>query len=528
MKNSVQKFIYIDCFKAIIPSVLIYSVVDIFSGILTVYTSTILGNFADSIFVFDFSYGISNFLKLIICLASSILFIPLISMLSEVFMFSNSLKHDRLVYRRFLDKTYISALQLDEGEIQCRLEQDTVDFRAYWGNICMKIIALPLVALYLLHNALSISIIFTFIIVTVSLIKLFVPIIIKNIQAKYDDEKRKYASSVRTIETEITRKPHIIKLYGLSEQLIKKIDDLYKIHYQNTIKKSVTYNSISSNILSFLNTFCTIIILFLGAVLVSYGDISTGEIVTMTGFFSVVNSMIGDISYIIKKIPILKKLTKRIILLYDDCEKPDGKSIDSFSNIIASNLSYKYGEKTVFSSLSFIINKGDKIAIIGANGSGKTTLLKLLSGLINEYEGQLKINGIEFKEVSLESLRSLLSYVEQDSYIFNGNIEENILVNNYNSCKEFDEIITEFHIDYLQRKEISENGKELSGGEKKKISIARAILRNRDIIIMDEPTCNLDTETIHWLEKMIQNSNKTIIYVTHDSIISGTNTVITL
>lgn len=340
--SNLDKLIHKDCKKAMTPALMIYSINSILSGGLTVYTASILGQFADAVFNLDFSYGISSFLKLAISIGVTVFVLPIINMIGELSMFRNALRHDRLVYGRFLDKTYESIITIDEGEVQYRLEQDAIDFRFYWVDLRVKFLCIPTTLIYLLYNALQISYLFTVIVFAISLIKLTVPMVVKKIQAKYDRQAREYKTSVRAFETEITKKPYIVKIYGLSNSLSEILDNLYKKYYKTVFCKNIKYNTIADSILSFLDTFCILAILFIGATMVSNESITTGAVAAMVGYFSVFNNVFSNMDYIIRKIPILNNLSNRMIVLYDDAEKQSGIEIQKMSTIKAENLSFSY------------------------------------------------------------------------------------------------------------------------------------------------------------------------------------------
>ena len=164
--------------------------------------------------------------------------------------------------------------------------------------------------------------------------------------------------------------------------------------------------------------------------MVSNESITTGTVAAMVGYFSVFNNVFSNMDYIIRKIPILSNLSNRMVVLYDDAEKQSGIEIQKMSTIKADNLSFSYDNKNVITHLNFSINNGEKTVIIGKNGSGKSTLIKLLCGLLKGYRGSLKINGYEFSELSIEKWREQIAYVEQDPYLFEGSVKENILLGN--------------------------------------------------------------------------------------------------
>lgn len=261
--------------------------------------------------------------------------------------------------------------------------------------------------------------------------------------------------------------------------------------------KRIRCKAITDNISSFLKSSSVVIIMLIGAVMVANGSISAGSVAAMMGYFSVFDSIIKDISFIIRKIPIIKNVSERMIVLYSDIEDLTGKEIYESSNIEADNLSYAYTDKPVFSNINFNIPAGSKTAICGENGSGKSTLINIISGLIKGYSGSLKINGVELKEAAIGTWRNMFAYAMQDLYLFEGTVKENIHLGRLTASEE--EVKAVMHyvgIDHLASRTVSMDMNDLSGGEKQKISVARALLKNTPILILDEPSNNLDSDSM--------------------------------
>ena len=157
------------------------------------------------------------------------------------------------------------------------------------------------------------------------------------------------------------------------------------------------------------------------------------------------------------------------------------------------------------------------MAIVGENGSGKTTLVKILSGLIMKKGGSLRVNDVDVEHLSIESRRSHIAYAEQNPYLFKGTVRENIRLGNLSATDiEIDALANRLGIFSLCERDVI-GGEELSGGEKQKISIARALLKDTEVILLDEPSNHLDEETKNWLMQFIKNSTKTIVYISHDN-----------
>lgn len=501
------------------PAVIFYTLKDAGTALMTVFTASVLGEFADNIFQLNVSYGMANFWKLLLCIGITVFVLPLFSTMGEVLMFSNALKHDRFVLGRFFDKSFESAMQISEGETESRLVDDPIYFRGNWVILTMKLVVTPVTILYLLYHTRKISVWYTLIVFGISLIKLTVPAAVAKLQAIYDKQTREYNTQVRAYETELTTKPHIVKLYAITKPFTEKLDILYRNYFQEVLQKSIRCTVIADNIAGFLDTFCYLLILLAGAVMIAEGAITAGAVAAMIGYFAVFNTIIQNIDYIIKNVPILQNLEQRMEVLYTGAEDLSGEEAGEVTTITADNLSFSYdNEKTVFKNKKFSIVSGQKTAICGMNGSGKSTFIQLLCGLYKNYTGNLKLNNRELNTISIESWRTQFAYAAQDPYLFEATVKENVQVGNFHATEtEVEAVLQKVGITYLADREVSMNKNDLSGGEKQKVSIARALLKETPFLILDEPNNHLDTQTTEWLRRFIKESNKTILYITHDT-----------
>ncbi|MBE9577474.1 ABC transporter ATP-binding protein [Flavobacterium proteolyticum] len=195
------------------------------------------------------------------------------------------------------------------------------------------------------------------------------------------------------------------------------------------------------------------------------------------------------------------------------------------SSITIENINFKYEEENVLNNFSLEVPKGKTVALVGQSGSGKSTIANLLTRFYDVQEGSVKIDGIDIKDMTLESLRHLMGLVTQDSILFNDTIKNNILLGKQDATDE--EIIAalkvanayEFVKDLPNGIEtnIGDAGGKLSGGQKQRLSIARAVLKNPPIMILDEATSALDTESEKFVQVALENmmQNRTSIVIAH-------------
>lgn len=195
------------------------------------------------------------------------------------------------------------------------------------------------------------------------------------------------------------------------------------------------------------------------------------------------------------------------------------------SNINIQNINFKYEETAILKDFSLQIKKGQTVALVGQSGSGKSTIANLLTRFYDVNEGTIAIDGINIKDMTLHSLRGLMALVTQDIILFNDTIKANVALGKLDATD--DEIIEalkianayEFVKDLPQGiyTNIGDSGNKISGGQKQRLSIARAVLKNPPIMILDEATSALDTESEKFVQVALENmmQNRTSIVIAH-------------
>ncbi|KAL6122831.1 hypothetical protein NUSPORA_00090 [Nucleospora cyclopteri] len=190
-------------------------------------------------------------------------------------------------------------------------------------------------------------------------------------------------------------------------------------------------------------------------------------------------------------------------------------------DLVFKNLALYQGEKMIFSNVNLLIEKGEKIAITGVNGSGKSTFLKIILGLY-KYNGNIEIDGLLHETIDKHSLRETIAYVSQDSQLFDTTILKNLQGSKnvppeeiYEKCKLFNYHTLFKTLGYTKR--VGSRGKSISGGQRQKISFMRAIIKNAPIILLDEPTSNLDkVSEITLVENLIKKTQgTTVLMIVH-------------
>lgn len=307
------------------------------------------------------------------------------------------------------------------------------------------------------------------------------------------------------------------------KRFIKLIKNIFKSEYINNFQ--VTLKSLVKGIFS-------IAILWLGTVQVIKGNISFGELLS---FNSLLVYFLNPIENIINLQPTLQtaivaaeRLAEILDLSLEKSENEHKKIIPNTLNgeIEFKNLDFRYGSRSlILKNINLKIGKGERIALVGESGSGKTTIAKLLMNFYQCEKGELIINRYNIKDINIESLRDKIAYISQETFLFNGTIIENLSLGNpyliyeeiIEACKkaQIHDFINSLPLRYNTL--VEENGANFSGGQKQRLSIARAILRKPEILIMDEATSNLDSITERAIENTIHEFSKgmTTIIIAH-------------
>lgn len=272
-----------------------------------------------------------------------------------------------------------------------------------------------------------------------------------------------------------------------------------------------------------------ITVLPVGLLLWSHGSLSASDfftiIVLSMGF---AGPFLAALSFV-DELAIVGANVKEINGILDSPElnRPEGKTSLSDEKICLKQVSFSYGnqDEKVLKGVNLTINPGTVTALVGPSGSGKSTIAKLIAGFWDVTEGNITLGGKDIKEIPLDQLNQEIAYVSQDNYLFDRTIRDNIRMGKLNATDaEVEAVAKAAGCDGFIRKLdkgydtiCGEGGGHLSGGEKQRISIARAMLKNSKIVILDEATASIDPENEAMIQKAISalTKGKTLIVIAH-------------
>ncbi|MFX1339530.1 MAG: ABC transporter ATP-binding protein [Promethearchaeota archaeon] len=260
------------------------------------------------------------------------------------------------------------------------------------------------------------------------------------------------------------------------------------------------------------------------------GILTIGEIIAYMGLFALLRFPTNISIFIFALVKLAQASSNRLLEVMNKeteiDENKEGKQKDLEGKIKFEDVTFKYPDdvKPVLKNISFEVDPGQTLAVVGATGAGKTTLTKLISRLYDVSEGRITIDDIDIRDYSLKSLRSQISYIEQDVFLFSTSIFDNISFGRGSSLEEVIEVAKQAQAhDFISNfpegynSEVGERGVQLSGGERQRIAIARAFLANPKILILDDSTSAIDSETEDKIQEAINNilRDRTTILITH-------------
>jgi ATP-binding cassette subfamily B protein len=346
---------------------------------------------------------------------------------------------------------------------------------------------------------------------------------IKKVQKSIVAETTALAGST----TESLRNIELVKSLGLAKQEISRLNNTTLKILGLELKKVKYVRSISfvqGTIVNLLRN----VILFMMMVFIFRGIITNGQFITFLFYsFFIFGPLqeLGNIILVYREAQVSLKKFEDILNMPLEYKAANPKEVVKLSHFEFKNVSFRHKSagNNALNSISFSVNKGDTIAFVGPSGSGKTTLVKLLVGLYHPVDGEIFYNDYSSKEIDLDRLRSQIGFVTQDTQLFAGTIRENLLFVNPSASDK--QIITALEqascFNLLARADkgidtvIGEGGVKVSGGEKQRLSIARALLRSPNLLVMDEATSSLDSITEEEITATIRgiNARKDIITI---------------
>jgi ATP-binding cassette subfamily B protein len=434
-------------------------------------------------------------------------------------MYADGLKHSlELPYQVFEDQRSGETLGiLQKVRIDC--EKFVTSFI---GILFVSLTGMLFVMVYSLFISYKVTLVYIAAIPIIAYVSMVLSRKIKSIQKTIVAETTALAGST----TESLRNIELVKSLGLAKQEIERLNKTtYKI-LDLELKKVKYVRSMSfvqGTTVNFVRSVMVVVLLLL----IFKNTITPGQYLTLLFYsFFLFNPLqeLGNVILSWREAEVSLANFNRILSIPIDKKPEKPVLLEKVNTLTFNDVSFKHltANRNALNHINFEVNSGETIAFVGPSGSGKTTLVKLLVGLYQPLEGDVAYNGTLSKEIDLDQLREKIGFVTQDTQLFSGTIRENLQFVRPNATDEE-------CMDVLQRAAcqtllaradkglstvIGEGGVKVSGGEKQRLSIARALLRRPDILVFDEATSSLDSITEEEITETIRNVSETENHIT--------------
>ena len=434
------------------------------------------------------------------------------------------------LYSKVLNMPISYFLNKKKGDLMSRITADILEIQTSYLSILELMVREPLTIIFTLIVMFTISPQLTLFVTLFIPISGFIISIIGKKLRKDSKEVQQQQSNFLSIIDETISGQKVIKSF-LSEKFFhNKFNSINNLLYRFS-NKVINRKNLAGPFSEFMGILIIGVLLWFGGKMVLISETISGT--TFIVFMGLAYNILTPAKNLSKSFYSIKKgnaAAERVfeIIEYNKNKYDENRTLDfkKFKkNITFNNVEFSYGEVKILDKISFTINKGESVALVGSSGSGKTTIANLLNGFFGPTSGNILIDDISISNITKESLYRNISIVTQESILFNDTILNNIRIGNLEASKE--DIIEaskeanahEFIQEQLNSYDttIGDYGNNLSGGQKQRLTIARAILKSPSILILDEATSSLDSES----EKKIQNAidklmhGKTSLIIAH-------------
>ncbi|EQK38039.1 ABC transporter ATP-binding protein/permease [Paraclostridium bifermentans] len=498
-----------------------------FEAICDLMQPTILANIIDiGIANKDMNYLINKgFLMVVITIAGAV-FAILRSIISTNVSqkFARDLRSD--VFKHINSYSFENIDKITKGSLITRSTNDINQIQQFVNGLMRIIIKAPILCIGSFILAMKLNLKLS-IVLLVGIIIIFGIIIInlnigtpyfKKVQISLDNlnsNLRQYLCNIR-----------IVKLFNRVKYEEEKFENV-NMDLLEVTEKAMKISAVFKPTITLISNIIIAAILYLGSKLILKNEIEVGVIVAYINYIGRILTSLLMIAHIFNVFIRAKASSERVIEVLDtqnDIDKRGNIKIDISGSLEFKNVNFSYTDnEKVLNDISFKINQGEHIGIIGPTGSGKTTLISLIMKFYKIDKGILNIDGNDINDLDSKNLREYIGLVPQKSTLFNKTIINNIKMGNRKAsldevievCKicECDEFIKNFESGYEQM--VGENGANLSGGQKQRVCIARALIKNPKILILDDSFSAMDIKTENRIKNNIKNylDNTTYIVV---------------
>lgn len=512
---------YLGRYKKLVAISILFAIVNqVFSLLDPIIFGKLIGNYAAT----PKNYSFDDFIQGVGLLILAAISVAMVSRIAKAFqdyfvslviqslgadMYTDGLKHTLQVsFSQFEDQRSGETLNILQ-----KVRTDVEKFISIFINVLFfSVVGIVFVIIYAIQVNSMLIIVYLVSSGILAVITNYLSKKIKKVQTTIVAETKQLAGTT----TESLRNIELVKSLGLTTQETHRLHISTKKILQLELKKVRSIRSISFIQGTFVNLLRQSIMFFL-LYLVFKGELVVAQIITLQFFsFFIFNPLqeMGNVILSYREAEASLNNFKKILETPVEVKPTNPILLNDIETLRFENVAFQHRSASykALSNISFSVNRGETIAFVGPSGSGKSTLVKLLVGLYTPLEGNVIYNNISYNQIEIDELRAQLGFVTQDTQLFSGTIKENLLFVKPNATDEqINEALERASCNnLLERSEnglhtvIGEGGMKLSGGEKQRLSIARALLRKPKLLVFDEATSALDSITEEEITNTIQ------------------------
>ena len=433
------------------------------------------------------------------------------------------------LYSKVISMPISYFLNKKKGDLMSRITADILEIQTSYLSILELMVREPLTILFTLIVVLTIRPKLTlFVILFIPISGFIISIIGKKLRKDSKEVQQQQSNFLSMIDETISGQK-VIKSFLSESYFNQKFNSINEMLYKYS-NRVINRKNLAGPFSEFMGILVIGVLLWFGGKMVLINETISGT--TFIVFMGLAYNILTPAKNLSKSFYSIKKGNAAAERVFEIIEfKPDNDSkrdqlLKTFKDKIEfKNVDFSYGQSKILDKISFTIKKGQSVALVGSSGSGKTTIANLLNGFYNSDSGSISIDGMEISSITRESLYKNISIVTQESILFNDTIMNNIRIGDLDSVDE--DIVNaakeanahEFILEQSEKYDtnIGDYGGKLSGGQKQRVTIARAMLKSPSILILDEATSSLDSES----EKKIQDAidklmvDKTSLIIAH-------------